>query len=272
MAHLARITVYPIKSLDGVDLPEVRVLASGALEWDRRWAFVDSANRVINSKRTPALLSIRAHFDLDEGRITLTWGQMDRTFRLPHDGDGLASWMSDRVEKKVALIEDARAGFPDDTERLGPTLISDATLATVAGWFPGLSRDEAHRRFRANLVLGGCEPFGEDRLLAPPGRAGCFRLGEIEFQNAHPCARCGVPPRDSRTGAVMPEFVRTFAQRRHDSLPPEVERMPFDHFYRLAINTRVSTDQGGRLRLGDALIQEGCGRESHPPLSPESRP
>ncbi|MFM7034641.1 MAG: MOSC N-terminal beta barrel domain-containing protein [Planctomycetia bacterium] len=41
MPTLDRITIYPVKSLDGVDVEECRVLPSGALENDRRWRLVD---------------------------------------------------------------------------------------------------------------------------------------------------------------------------------------------------------------------------------------
>jgi uncharacterized protein YcbX len=34
---LDRITLYPVKSLDGVDVEEACVLPSGGLEFDRRW-------------------------------------------------------------------------------------------------------------------------------------------------------------------------------------------------------------------------------------------
>ena len=64
---LARITVYPVKSLDGLDVTEARVLSSGALEHDRRWQLVDMEGRVVNAKRTPRCHAIRAEFDLAPG-------------------------------------------------------------------------------------------------------------------------------------------------------------------------------------------------------------
>ena len=41
MPTLDRITIYPIKSLDGIDVAQARVLACGALEHDRLWRLVD---------------------------------------------------------------------------------------------------------------------------------------------------------------------------------------------------------------------------------------
>jgi uncharacterized protein YcbX len=40
MPQLQRITIYPIKSLDGVDVPAAALLPSGPLENDRRWAIL----------------------------------------------------------------------------------------------------------------------------------------------------------------------------------------------------------------------------------------
>lgn len=37
MPTLDRITLYPVKSLDGIHVEEARVLPSGGLEFDRRW-------------------------------------------------------------------------------------------------------------------------------------------------------------------------------------------------------------------------------------------
>jgi uncharacterized protein len=42
---LSRIDLYPIKSLDGVSVTQVRIKGSGALESDRIYAIVDRFNR-----------------------------------------------------------------------------------------------------------------------------------------------------------------------------------------------------------------------------------
>ena len=51
MPTLDRITIYPVKSLDSVDVAECNALASGAIENDRRWRLVDLDGRVVNAKR-----------------------------------------------------------------------------------------------------------------------------------------------------------------------------------------------------------------------------
>jgi uncharacterized protein YcbX len=50
---------FPVKSLDGEQLAEVQVLASG-LQYDRGWAVVDAEGGVVTGKRAPALREVGA--------------------------------------------------------------------------------------------------------------------------------------------------------------------------------------------------------------------
>jgi uncharacterized protein YcbX len=187
MPTLDRITIFPVKSLDGLDVEEARVLESGGLEHDRRWRLVDMDGRVLNAKRSPLFHAIRAEFDLDERLVTL-WvdpvaiaaaalaaAELHRMRQLGRDSfylvpgqGGPCEWLSEALGGCVLLQERADGGFPDDRDAPGPTLISTATLAEVGRWF-GFDLSEARRRFRANLELGYCDAFWED-TLASPGR------------------------------------------------------------------------------------------------------
>ncbi|MGB5709435.1 MAG: MOSC N-terminal beta barrel domain-containing protein, partial [Waterburya sp.] len=53
--HVARLLVYPIKSLDRVDCDRVTILESGALEGDRSWAIFDPQGNFVNVKRNPKI-------------------------------------------------------------------------------------------------------------------------------------------------------------------------------------------------------------------------
>ena len=63
MPYLSGITIYPVKSLDGLRLSEATILPSGAILNDRRWRLIDAEGRVLNAKRTARFHSIRAQFD-----------------------------------------------------------------------------------------------------------------------------------------------------------------------------------------------------------------
>jgi uncharacterized protein YcbX len=193
MPTLERITIYPVKSLDGVAVEAARVLPAGALEHDRRWQLVDMEGRVVNAKRSPLFHAIRAEFDLagqggDGPRLGTNVIHLDvvpeavRAAAIPGVGRlaglrpasfplvpgpaGPCGWLSEALGMGVLLLERADGGYPDDREAIGPTLISTATLAEVARWF-GFDLAEARRRFRANLEIGDCDPFWEDALASP---------------------------------------------------------------------------------------------------------
>lgn len=252
-AFLSRITVYPLKSGDGIDLTESRVLGSGALEHDRRFALVDSEGRFVNGKRTPAMHRLRTTVDVASRTLRLVVEGEEHEFSLDSERLALETCLSEIVGIPATLVEDVGVGFPDDLDSPGPTLISTATLECVAGWFPGLSLESVRRRFRANLEIGGVEPFWEDRLYGAAGTRVPFRVGAIGFLGNNPCQRCAVPARDPLTGEVFPSFVATFRTQREQNLPGWAERQRFDHFFRLAVNTVPASPVGGWLRTGDAV-------------------
>jgi hypothetical protein len=198
MPALDRITIYPVKSLDGLEVDECGVLASGGLEHDRRWRLVDMDGRVLNAKRSPLFHAIRAEYELDERLVTL-WvdpaalkavalpaADLDRlrgmagnaggqrsgghavrdSFHLVPGQGGPCEWLSEVFGVGVLLQERADGGFPDDRDASGPTLVSTATLTEVTRWF-GFDLAESRRRFRVNLEIGGCDAFWEDTLASP---------------------------------------------------------------------------------------------------------
>ena len=258
--HLARIRIFPFKSLDGVDLDEAVVRKGAGLAHDREFCLVDENGDFVNTKRVgESLVRIRSEFDRILGEITLRDGDDRATFSLERDGGGIEEWFEKRLEKPVRLKRDRELGFPDDTTAPGPTVISTATLRAVASWFPGCDLDQARRRFRANLEIDGVPAFWEDRLLGPAGTKFPFRIGEVTIEGINPCARCNVPTRNPATGEIQdPAFAKTFARRRQETLPAWAERSRFDHFYRLAVNTVVPESEAGKvIRVFDEVVADG---------------
>ncbi len=255
--RLARLTIYPIKSLDGVDLDAGDILPSGALRDDRRYAIADPAGQFFHGKRDARIHRLAATFDLVRREVTLAVrdaGSAGATFHLDDDRPRLDAWLSEHFGTKLHIVEDSERGMPDDTQAPGPTIVSTATLATVAEWFSPTTVDDARRRFRANLEIDGVPAFWEDRLV--PGENGTVRLavGEVVFEGTGVCQRCVVPSRHPETGDVIAGFAKEFSRQRQESLPDWAPRWAFDHYYRLTINTRLApVSGGGRLRLGDEL-------------------
>jgi uncharacterized protein len=254
MPAISRITLFPIKSLDGCDVPAATVLPSGGLQHDRRWAIVDAEGVMVNAKRRPTLHRIRAEFGADIESVELSAQGQRQVFRLPDEAKEIAHWLHLAFGVECRIVEDRTGGFPDDDAAPGPTIVSTASLAAVASWFPGISEDEARRRFRANLELDAPAPFWEDQLGADGSHRPRFAVGPVVFTGATICQRCPVPTRDSHTGEVWPGFARQFADQRSAELPEWAPASQFDHFYRLAINTVLeSIDAGATIRVGDEL-------------------
>lgn len=255
MARLARILIYPIKSLDPISCEQSRVLPAGALEHDRRFAIVDAQGTWVNAKRTARIQTIRASYELAAGTVAFRDESDARgeVFPLAAGNRAIEAWLSDRLGQAVTLVENPDAGFPDDTDAPGPTLLSTATLQTVAGWFPGVTLDECRHRFRANLEVEDVPPFWEDQLYGESGERVAFRVGAVVFEGTNPCQRCVVPSRSPSSGVVTADFTRRFRQSREATLPPWAARSRFNHFYRLSVNTRLVTLGDGVLRVGDPV-------------------
>jgi uncharacterized protein YcbX len=275
--RLANIRLHPIKALDPVPVNEARIGPNGGLELDRVWALYSADGRWVNAKRTAAMHLIRASYAPDISSVTLTVPGDRRkipamSFAFPGDAESAAEWISMYFEQAIQ-VRYTREGFPDDGLAPGPTIVSTASLQAVCEWFPGMTLDEARRRFRTTLEIdadhsaigneldrssGAAEtlpPFWEDQLFAESETSVVrFKIGDVAFEGSNPCARCPVPARESQTGITNDGFQKRFTDLRGAQLPPWAPAERFDHFYRLATNTRVpSTEHGKLLRLGDAL-------------------
>jgi uncharacterized protein YcbX len=275
--RLANIRLHPIKGLDPLPVKEARIGPNGGLELDRVWALYSADGRWVNGKRTAAMHLIRAAYAPDVSSVTLTVPGDRRdipamTFAFPGDTEGASEWFSMYFEQAIQ-VRYRREGFPDDGLAAGPTIISTASLAAVCEWFPGMPLDEARRRFRATLEIdaaSGARPahtnahaaeaeklpaFWEDQLFAnSESNVVRFKIGDVAFEGSNPCARCPVPARDSQTGVTNDGFQKRFTELRRAQLPPWAPADHFDHFYRLATNTRVpSTECGKFLHIGDPL-------------------
>lgn len=254
-ARLSRIRIYPLKSLDGIDLPEVTLTGLAGLRGDREYRLVDERGRVMNTKHLgESIASIRCYFESNGRVVSFGTDEDDPRFRLPDDLNELALQLTARLGEPVRIERNQVTGFPDDNEASGPTVVSESTLLEVCSWF-GWREEEARRRFRANLEVEGVPAFWEDCLFGEKGEARLVRVGDAELEAINPCARCAVPSRNSHSGEITdPTFAKTFAERRKASLPSWAMQSRFDHFYRLCVNTRVPPAAGGKsIAVGDLV-------------------
>ncbi|MGI0492871.1 MOSC domain-containing protein [Alkalinema pantanalense CENA528] len=247
MAHLDRILIFPIKSLDGLEVTTAEIAPGGSLVGDREFVISDRYGKWINGKRTTKIHQIRATYDSSQRRVTLAAPTLETTsFHFDDDQPALNQWLSDFFDEPVHLEQNLETGFPDDPDSPGPTIIATTTLQTIADWFH-LPLPEVRSRFRTNLELATDQPFWEDQLYCEASQPCPFTIGDIEFHGINPCQRCIVPTRDSQSGTPLPQFQKTFIQKRQATLPPWATASRFNHFYRLAVNTRIPRSQTGKV-------------------------
>lgn len=265
--YVARLFIYPIKSLDPLERDLVTILESGAIEGDRTWAIFDLNGNFINGKRDQKIHALRSRsggfgssqFDLETNSLTLQVQETHRTakFNLIKDREALCRWLEDYFGFPVKIEQNLKMGFPDDTISPGPTVVSTATLKAIADWYPELDTADIRRRFRANIEINGVPAFWEDRLFTTPGQTVIFKVGEVEFMGVNPCQRCVVITRDPQTGKAYPKFQKTFIEQRKNTLPEWTERSRFNHFFRLAVNTRLSPTEAGKIiEIGDRVVMK----------------
>jgi uncharacterized protein len=256
MPHLSKILVYPIKSLDGVEVPQAEILPGGALAHDREFALFDAQGEFINAKRTAAIQQVRSRFDLAARTVTLRIEGQGQSYAFHLDGDrsGLETWLSDYLGYHVTLQQNLHMGFPDDTIASGATVVSVESLKAMTQWFPGMTVEEARQRFRANLEVADAPAFWEDQLMTDAGELLPFQIGAVTFLGSHSCARCIVPTRNPWVGERDRQFQKEFVAQRQAHLPNWARRDRFDHFYRFTLNTQVPPSETGKiLRLNDPI-------------------
>lgn len=270
--RVAKLLIYPIKSLDGVEVETATVLKSGALQGDREFALMDERGQFVNGKRHAKIHAIRTVFDRATNVTTLTPDSAPPcSFQLETQQAEIAQWMSQYFGFPVQLHRNTEMGFPDDTLSPGPTIISTATLEAISAWFPGLTVEEVRRRFRSNIEISGVPAFWEDGLFAETDTPLSFQIGPVQLLGINPCQRCVVVTRNPWTGAADSGFQKTFVAHRQQALPNWAPRSRFNHFFRLAVNTQIPSSEAGKLiRAGDVITLTGSDSMTSPKIPGKS--
>jgi len=258
MIELSKIFVYPIKALPGVPLKEVTITEGGALSNDRRWGLVDSQGRMVNGKNNRRIFLLNPVYDLTSETVRFVHkNDVEQVFELA-DTAGLSHYFSEMLGRPVFLKEDKRQGFPDDLNASGPTLISQASLETVATWFPALSVDDIRARFRVNLEVSPTAAFWEDQVFREKRLPKPIQIGDVTIKPSNPCARCAVPMKHPKSGESYDHFYEIFISMREQTKPSWLDTACFDHWYRLSVNTNIEPEQSGKvLALGQPVSTLG---------------
>jgi uncharacterized protein YcbX len=233
--QLTEIWIFPVKSLCGVRVAKADVEERG-LRYDRRWMIVDENGVFITQRKLPKMTLITVSFS-PNGLILSHRGQSSRVlvpywpvssqciqvqvwkdactaFTVTDEAD---AWLTRILEKPVRIVEMRESNhrsmtpaFSNKGELLSFAddfpyhLISEASLADLNS---KLKESVGMGRFRPNFVVGGAEPFAEDRWKR-------IQIGNTHFELVSPCERCVVTAIDTATGEKGTEPLKTLSTYR----------------------------------------------------------
>jgi len=251
-----RITIYPVKSLDGISLRKAQIGNGGCLLHDREYAIIDSNGKFVNGKSNAQVHLLRSKIDLENEIISFRhesetgWDHFD----LQEDEAAINEFLSSFFKIPVALYKNTQGEFLDIPVQSGVTVLSTASLATVVTWFNNMDIEETRKRFRATIELTAVPAFWEDKLFLETGTAIEFTIGEATLQGISPRARCVVPTRHPETGEVIHGFQKSFAQQRTADLPQWSTLDDYNHAYYLSVDCYIPPSEFGKwISVGDEV-------------------
>jgi uncharacterized protein len=254
------ITIYPVKSLDGISLQKAQIGNGGSLVHDREFAICKSDGKYVKGKNNDLVYLLRSAIDFENEIISFRhqsesgWHQ----FHLQNDKKQIDEYLSSFFNLEVTLQKNSEGKFLDEPVISGITIVSTESLNMVSGWFNDMPLEETRKRFRANIQIAAATAFWEDQLFFEQGTAIEFKIGEITLYGMSPRARCVVPSRHPQTGEAIHGFQKTFAQQRVNTLPQWSTLELYSHAYYLSVDCYIPPTEFGKwIAVGDELAITG---------------
>lgn len=230
---VSQLSIYPVKSAAGIDVPAVLLDRLGP-QYDRRWMVVDSEGIFVSQRQHSRLclvtvqvdnerLKLQApgynrlcisHFSAIDSVEVKVWNDHVMAYDC---GDEAAIWLSEFLQISCRLVympennhrkvdqnyakTDSRVSFADGFPLL---MISEESLLAFNTC---LDNPIEMNRFRPNLVVRGAQPFEEDNWKQ-------IRIGRMVFTLAKPCSRCVIPSIDPTTAKQEPSVAKALAIHR----------------------------------------------------------
>ena len=243
-ANVASLWRYPVKSMQGQRLSELRVESSG-VAGDRAYGVLKrESGTILSAKREGRLLDAAAELRAGVLVVTLPSGEeYHEGGRLDH---ALSEWLGypvalvvastfgvatfespvnfERDDSEVVTWEGHQGRFVDESAL---HLLRSQEMAQLSSERPDLQWDV--RRFRPNVVVDD----GEDALCLDARRR--VGIGEVEVEIEKPCSRCVMTTRTQPGGLERQLDVLRHVSRAHDG----------------SVGTRARVLRPGVVREGD---------------------
>ena len=253
---LSRITIYPVKSLDGLSLQKAAITEGGCLLHDREYAIFDEKGNFVNGKSNPLVHSLRSAIDFETETIAFRLQNETKWnhFHLQKEISEIQSYLSDYFGIPVLFNKNSTGRFMDIPDISGVTILSTSSLQSVSEWFNNMNPEETRKRFRATVEIEGVPAFWEDHLFSTEGKGIEFKIGDVTMFGMSPRARCVVPTRNPETGEVIRAFPKSFAKHRAESQPSWSTLNEYGHHYFLTVNCYIPASEIGKfISTGDKI-------------------
>lgn len=254
--NVRKLTVFPVKSLPGIEVQSAEVASKGHLLHDRRYAIFNMDGTLVNGKREPLIHRLDFHLDFstDQARFENRKTGEYAIYCIKTQRKKIDYWLSKFFGRDVVLKEDQEGGFLDDPDISHVTLVSAASLQRVTDWFDLSSDEECRARFRANIVMEGFPAFREDMLFRADKKPVLFRIGDVTIHGMQPRPRCVVPSRHPASGEELRGFQKRFTVLRKQELDRESHLLSYGHAYHLAVDLMIPSSEAGKsMHVGDRL-------------------
>lgn len=207
-ARLAHIVRHPLKSAGWEEVGEALLEPKRPLPWDRVWAVTTEGAKLdggwgpkrnfLRGVAAPPLMAVRARFDDDEGRVSLSHpaaGEVTAHPDDPAEAAALVDWLRPLwPENRPAPVAVVRSGEQPFSDVPAPYL-SLLNVASNRAVGDALGQSLSIHRWRGNLWLDGLAPFEEFDLV---GRS--IRIGEAELKVDVRITRCKATEGNPETG------------------------------------------------------------------------
>jgi len=252
---LSKIRIYPIKSLDPVELSQVKIGVRSLLG-DRRYALIHEDGGFINGKRTGRVNQLETSFDGALEQVSFqTRGIGEKiTFHLEREKQEIERYLSEFFSMKVHFLRNDQGRLLDVPDESAVTVVAQETYQELSDALSD-PLDRLRLRFRANLEISQVPSYWEELLVSGNSETGVpFRIGEVNFLGIRLRARCNVPPRNPFTGETDKTFIKKMLASRESSVPPWSSIRNLDSLYHLTVDTFIpDAETGKEIKVGDHL-------------------
>lgn len=274
---ITQLTVYPVKSLKGIDVTRSEIYTHG-LAWDRRWMLVDAQQRFVTQRQLPALATISVALTPDalvlshpnvapiaislaepKGNLRVVKVWDDHCKALP-EGDEVSRWLESALGEQAQGISMVRFAAEFTRAVEADFLVGGEAHTYFADGYPFLITTTASldalnqaliaeeqapipmNRFRPNIVIECTDAWAEDRWTTLASDQGNY-----ELTLRKPCQRCKITTVDQQTAAIPApgEPLRTLLAL---NTQPHLKGAYFGQ------NATLTTGHGNVIRVGDEVL------------------